>query len=220
MIDSFEHQMLLQEHAYRHISSEIHDNIALSLTLSKLYLQNPDFSQPHQLQKRIDTSLSLIKKTIVDLNRLSKSLNPDIVERFGFLSSVQELVNAIQPSGLFSVELTIHGNEPLLTTNDKLILFRIVQEAINNIIKHSFAKHINICVLTEDAQLVMNIADDGCGFNLTAEQKTGSGISNMTQRAKLLNATFYINPQPGGTVINIAVPLKINASPHARQHCY
>jgi signal transduction histidine kinase len=213
--------MHLQEHALRHISSEIHDNISLSLTLSKVYLQDLDYSHPHQLKKRIDVSIGLIKKAISDLNYLSKSLNPDLVERFGLITSIEQLVNDIESAGLLSIELNIQGVATFLPSNDELILFRIVQEALRNIIKHAKATHVTIHVCSDESLLTINITDNGCGFIKSNEHPTGSGIGNMTRRARLLNASIIINPQTTGTAITISVPKKTNAPSHEqRKHCY
>lgn len=207
--DALNIQISTQEETFQKISAEIHDNISLTLSLSRLYLNDIDPFDTNEVTSKINLSVSLIRKAIEDLNHLSKSLSSDAVEKFGLVKALEEQVNDIRRAGLFCINYNVQGIPRRLPAADEITLFRIVQESLNNIIRHAFANTVHIEVEFGEEDVALSIRDDGAGFNIANEfQKCGSGLGNMRKRARLLNGKLSIHSsQFKGTHINITVPL-------------
>ena len=203
-------QIEIQEQTFHKISTEIHDNISLTLSLSKIYLHDLDFNDHADLSDKINLSVSLIKKAIDDLNNLSKSLNRDTIEKFGLIRSVEELVNDINKAELFKIKFKLKGIPFSADVNRELILFRIIQESLNNIIRHANATHVTITMDYEKSNLTIRIRDNGAGFCTEDVHFTsnGSGLINMKKRAQVINARLQIESKlQHGTTVKIVFPL-------------
>lgn len=211
-------QIAVQEETFQKISAEIHDNISLTLSLSRLYLHDIDIADPIEVNDKINCSASLIRRAIEDLNNLSKSLSSAAIEKFGLIKAIEEQVNDIRRTELFAINLEVKGVQRSLGSHSELIVFRIVQESFNNIIRHAGATEVNITLTYEATTLSIEIVDNGVGFNTcTTNSHNGSGLNNIRKRAQLLHAQLYIASLPNhGTTIRTRVPvtdkLQLNAS--------
>jgi two-component system, NarL family, sensor kinase len=207
-------QLEIQEQTLKYISQEIHDNIGQVLSLAKLNLGTTDVTRPETAQQKIEDSKILVSKAIQDLRDLSKSLNTDFVAEMGFARSVEYEMEMTRKTGSFIADFEIEGKVYKLETQKELILFRIVQEALNNIIKHSKATTIYIKLIYELERFTIKINDDGQGFDLNTlkqNNQSGLGIKNMFNRAQMIGCDFNINSTLAkGTTVNIAVPLLIS----------
>ncbi len=203
-------QLEMQEQTFRHISREIHDNINLSLTLAKLNLHTIDWNNPEVSLIKTDNSIDLITKSIAELSDVSKSLNADIIIQQGLLKALEEEVRRIRQTGLFHIHYTLCGNPVYMDARKELIIFRIVQEAFNNIIKHAAASNTRLCIDYTETSLQITINDDGNGFDqsliLNNQQ---AGIRNMETRTKILNGSMDIASVPGqGTMLSFGIPFE------------
>jgi signal transduction histidine kinase len=202
-------QVDLQEQTHRKISAEIHDNICLTLSLSKLYLTDLNYHDPPDTHDKVNTSISLLKTAMADLGNMSKWMNPDVIERFGLIKAIEELVNDLVKTEQYDADMLISGNIRRIPPANELIIFRVIQEGVNNILKHANAKSIRISVRFSEAFLKVEISDNGKGFD--ANHSAGMGITNMRQRTKLLAGTLEIHQRDGGgTTVTLTVPEKIN----------
>jgi two-component system, NarL family, sensor kinase len=204
-------QLEIQEQTLKNISQEIHDNIGQVLSLAKLNLATTDINQPDVVQQKIEDSKTLVGKAIQDLRDLSKSLNTDYVADMGLARAIEYEMEMIKKTGSFETVFEISGTVRKLETQKELILFRIVQEVLNNIIRHSKAKLINIKLNYMPFIFSIRISDNGDGFDLSLlreNSKFGLGIRNMNNRAQLVGAQFEITSTLEiGTVVNISLPL-------------
>src|SRR5436190_856985 len=128
-------QLEIQEDTFQHISKEIHDNISLSLTLAKLNLNTLSWTEKEKAVSQLNTSIELISQSITNLSDISKSLNSDIIASQGLITAVKNELQRIREIGLFNIDLNIPGNPVYMDIQRELIIFRIIQEAFNNIIK-------------------------------------------------------------------------------------
>ena len=213
-------QLEIQEQTLINISQEIHDNIGQVLSLAKLNLATTDLNKPEALYQKIDDSKNLVAKAIQDLRDLSKSLNTDYVIEMGLARSIEYELEMIKKSGVFQTNFEIEGQVYKIEPQKELILFRIVQEVLNNIIKHSKATNIIAKQDYKPGLFSMQIIDNGDGFDLKAlkeNSKFGLGIKNMHNRAKLIGADFQINSIIGkGTTASLSLPVISNAYEHAK----
>ena len=207
-------QLEIQEQTLKNISQEIHDNIGQALSLAKLNLNTMPATNDEQLQQKITNSKELVSKAIVDLRDLSRSLDTDYVKEMGLLRAIEYELELIRKTGTINTQLTAEGSVLSLDKQKELILFRIVQETFNNIIKHAEAKNLVVNVNYSSTDLVLSINDDGKGVDLSPLNKSnnpgfGLGIRNMHSRAKLIGADFNMRSSTGkGTTVKIILPLQ------------
>jgi len=206
-------QLEIQEQTLQHVSREIHDNIALGLTLSKLHLNTLNFAAADHCRQKVSLSVDLITEAIRHLNNISKSLGADIIERHGLLKAVENEIANLDRTGMFRIDFRVTGTPVFLNARTELVLFRIMQESLNNIIKHSRATEIGLRLNYDDTQLLLTVEDNGVGFALSAGETPqdglpGSGLGNIRHRARLINSCCCIHSTAGkGTVITVAVPM-------------
>jgi len=200
-------QLEIQEQTLKNISQEIHDNIGQTLSLVKLNLNTIDLHKGEGSEEKILYSKELVSKAIVDLRNISRSLNTDAILSGGLIKAIETELNIINNAGSLKGDLIITGHKSRLDPRNELILFRIVQEAINNIIKHSGASLITVRIIFTEGQLAIKISDNGSGFDSNLAASDGSGLRNMRNRAELIGGSFEIYSGPGGTTISVNLPI-------------
>lgn len=200
-------QLEVQEQTLHHVSREIHDNIGLSLTLAKLNLNRLQNELPANSKPDVTESAELISKAIHDLSSISRGLNSSAIASNGLIKALEEECNRINKTGIVNVILKVTGDAVYCDSHKELFLFRIAQEALNNVIKYAYASRATITLHYEKEELRLAIVDDGRGMDLTKKPRLGSGLLNMESRAKLLNGSFNIESGNEGTRITVIIPL-------------
>lgn len=217
--NNFEKQILqskleMQEQTFKTISQEVHDNIGQVLSLVKLNINTMDCNEPKTLQGKINDSKHLITKAIQDLRDLSKSLNTDYVTEMGLVKSVEYELELIKKTGIYEIQFDIEGNQYRWEAQQELILFRIVQELLHNIIRHAKATAIKVHLVFEPELFTLQISDNGIGFDTSQIDQNnfsglGLGIRNMHNRASMINADFKLmSTIEKGTTVTITLPLQ------------
>jgi len=204
-------QLEMQENTFQHISREIHDNISLSLTLAKLHLNTLNLDQRAQASFQVHSSIELISNSINNLSGISKSLNSDIIGSQGLIKALENEIQRIRETGLFSIEFSITGEPAYMETKKELIIFRIVQEAFNNIIRHAKASICRLVLHYNSNALRIEISDDGAGFDVAGEvkrqHKNKAGLKNMETRTKMIGGEMQIESKTGqGSVLKFTIP--------------
>jgi two-component system, NarL family, sensor kinase len=205
-------QLEIQEQTFRNISQEIHDNIGQVLTLAKLNLNTiTSHSVSEDINNKLTNSKDLITKAIQDLRDLSKSLNTEFISEAGLLKSIEYELELLRRTGSIQIITMQEGEYYPLPQQKELILFRIFQEVLNNIMKHSQATEIKVILNFQPQHFSLEILDNGDGFNSDEVGQNGQyglGIKNMQNRSKIIGANFTINSQPGkGTTVRIDLPI-------------
>jgi two-component system, NarL family, sensor kinase len=208
-------QLEIQEQTFQNISREIHDNIGLSLTLAKLNLNILELEKTQRSEELVSSSVDLIGKAINDLSDISKCLNSDAISQQGFLNALQLEIERLIKLNRFQVNFEIIGNPIFFDSQKELVLFRIAQEALNNIIKHANAQNISMRVSFNTKEVKLSIQDNGKGFCYPERQKSlqenmRAGLANMQIRSKMINGSINIESEIGkGTSILVTAPLDI-----------
>lgn len=203
----------IQEQTFQNISREIHDNIGLALTLAKLNLNILEPGRLGRSKELVGESINLISKSIEDLSDISKSLNSEAIGEQGLINALQLEIERLKRLNRFKLECVVSGTPVYFESQKELLLFRIVQEALNNIIKHAEAKRIILEVCFSSTEVTLRISDDGKGFSYANDKnmiqsKMKAGLSNMKIRASLINGIMRIESVIGkGTTITVTVPL-------------
>ena len=188
-------QVEIQEQTLKNISEEIHDNIGQVLSLVKLNLNTFPSGLSEEVTTKLDDTELLLSKAINDLRDLSQSMNTDRISSVGLEVALEHELKQIQKTGRFNTKLHVGGNRYALEPQKEMVLFRIVQECLNNSVKHSAAKNIEIELLYRPGSLILQVSDDGKGFSpgLNHPSKNGLGLKNMYNRAALIGAVFSLH---------------------------
>lgn len=181
------------------IARELHDSIGQSLTLSAfdiISFRNSLLPTQSSLFKRLDTMYSGLMKMSETVQQICTSLRPSLLDEMGLAAAVEWLVNDFSQRTGIETHLEWSSITCKQTYCDTTI-FRIVQEALTNIGKHSNASHAFISFSSKDDQLVLKIQDDGCGITNTPDnQRKSFGVIGMKERAEALGAEFKIISEP------------------------
>lgn len=200
-------QLEIQEHTFKTISQEIHDNIGQMLSLAKLNLTRIDPERLGADQEKLTGAENLVTKAIQDLRDLSRTLNTETVGTIGLLKAIEAELNLLRKTGAVEADFEIQGIPLVLEPQKELVLFRICQEALHNVIKHALASVIHVVASFENRCFKLVIRDNGRGFDLPVSN-CGSGLRNMRNRSGLIGATCDVISQPNsGTQIIINLPL-------------
>ena len=213
-------QLEIQEQTFQQISREIHDHIGQRLTLARLYINGLSESVEPNQQDALHESSALIEEAIGDLKHLSRSLTANIIRDEGLLEALKLEIERVSKITSLRIEMYYADNLPFLSLENELIIYRIIQEAIQNIIKHAKATHVNISLSFSNNILFLEIRDNGKGFDLSAFRSTPkphkSGLENLKKRATLLQGEFDISSEEGkGTFLQFRFPNQQKLTPYA-----
>jgi two-component system, NarL family, sensor kinase len=207
-----ESKLEIQEETFKNISQEIHDNIGQALTFVKLTLHTLNLRSTPEDEYKLDQSRTLLTQAIQDLRDISKTLHTDFIQQTGISDAIEQQLAILQKSGHFQTEFLIEGIPYRFDVHKELLVFRVVQELLNNIVKHAKASWIKIEIAYQRDALVIQIRDNGHGFDLDTldlrpGQGQGLGLRNMLNRMTLINGDIQINSIPGdGTRALITLP--------------
>jgi PAS domain S-box-containing protein len=198
--------IMAQEREREEIGRELHDNVNQILASSRLYLGLVKKEDPDYLQF-ISKTDTLIKDAIAEIRNLSHTLIPSAIYESSLTDQLDTLLHTVSPITSINVAREYQlADEDDLSGKLKLSIYRIVQEQLNNILKYARASNIILRLKENRDALILQIIDDGVGFDPT-EKKAGVGLINIRTRASLLNGTVLIQSAPGqGCEIKIAFP--------------
>lgn len=196
-------QIEMKEQTLNYIGQELHDDLGQKLSVVRLR-QNQLIAKMKDSEKKELVELNeLLGECIQDIRDLSKTLITEQVIHFGLIESLEREISKIRKLRLLKIELVTKKHDIDIAPKHGLILFRIIQESINNILKHSRAKNVSIKIEDDSEKLNILISDNGKGFD-TNLKKDGSGLKNMELRAKIIHAEFSIQSELGkGTQTSI-----------------
>ncbi len=188
-----------QEDERRRIARELHDDINQRLAVLSLGLEG----RPGEIAEHLQTVRELSR----DVHRLSHDLHPARLEQFGISTGLRGLVRKAQTPGSVEVVFETSGDTKGLDEVAALCLYRITQEALANLLRHSEASHAKLRLERAGAQVRLTIEDDGVGFDPVTVRGEGLGLPGMAERAEVAGGTFEIRSVPGeGTQIEVLLP--------------
>ena len=202
----------IQEQTLDHISKELHANFSHLVSLININLAEIIPQSSNEMKESILETKSLAKQLLGELKALSASLNTDHIMHIGFVKALDNELGRLSKTKRYQISFTKSGEEFRLRPEHEIILFRLSQEVLNNIVKYAKATSVIVTITYSADQMLLDIADNGIGFNVNlAEQqsaeKESTGLLNIKKRAKLINADVLINSEEGkGTVVKIKIP--------------
>ncbi len=205
-----------QEKERKRIAENLHDEVGALLSLARLNANKVfgDSTSDNNHKTITKDTIELIDDTIRNVRRISKDLLPATLDEFGLIQSVEDLVSKVNAStNDLQVHFEHHGEFYNLYPEIELALFRVIQELINNVIKHAQATAIKIKLILEDHLLKLDVIDDGVGFKFdnfgekSAFEK-GIGLKNIHSRISMLDGDIhYLSNAPTGTRVLIEIKI-------------
>jgi two-component system sensor histidine kinase UhpB len=199
--------ILAQEKERTEIGKELHDNVNQILGASNLYI-NTAMTDEDMRQELLERSTELVSKAINEIRKISKSLITPGLREIGLIESIEDVIDDMKLARAdLAIELDLQNiSEEQIEDRRKLTVFRIVQEQLNNIVKHARATRVLIRLSMEGANIVVTVADNGVGFDVSRHRK-GVGITNIISRTELFNGKVEIQSQPGeGCTLSVSLP--------------
>jgi signal transduction histidine kinase len=211
----FRRVVAAQEAERQRIARDLHDETGQSLTAIGMGLRGLE----GRLNARNKEALNTLRKletltadSLKELQRLMTDLRPSHLDDLGLSAAIRWYSAKIQENSPLSIRVDIHGEECDLDDAMKITIFRIIQESLNNIIKHSGATHANIHLQFDEKNVRISVFDNGIGFDRDQVQQSGAsrpslGLAGMEERAALLGGTVTIQSRPGyGTEVEAVIP--------------
>ena len=203
-----------QEMERKRIAMEIHDGIGQMLIAIKQRVLNLDFesAEREELEEKISEIDKILSMTIEEARRTSNNLAPIVLKKMGIEDAIEMLCN--QTAKVSNTNILFDHKGPKIRAGENILLavYRILQEALNNLVKHSQASQAKVQFFRDKKSICLIIADNGIGFNLNGNLRKGSnGLNNMRERASLVNGDFYIETKENaGTYIKVDIPFDPN----------
>lgn len=201
-----------EENERQRLARELHDGVGQLLTATKLNLSN--LKNTENATASIQHSMNILDESIQEIRNISHNMVPDVLLRFGLVKAVEEFIKKIKnQSTAINFEST-NFDATCLDETSQLMLYRIIQESVNNAIKYADATTINVQLTSDEDELTLLIEDNGKGFDMDAMlQKNGIGMKNMKLRSEFLKGHLTIDSSLGnGTTIIVDIPINKTSS--------
>ncbi len=203
-------QIESQEQERTRIAKDLHDDVGLMIQALRITALSHLKDAPDESKKEVQQMASELTESV---RKISWNLMPSSLERFGLTSTIEEMCDRLSSHGA-PVNFICNGNPCAIAKNNEVSLYRMVQEIVNNALKHAKASHIVVNLVWSDVQLLLSIVDNGVGFDVskgsaTLTKGSGLGLMSLHSRAHLLGAALSIERNvPSGTCVIILLPLK------------
>ena len=217
LVSASQHQVALEER--QRLARELHDSVSQALygiALGARSARNRLARDPQRAVEPLDYVLSLAEAALADMRSLILELQPEALEREGLVGALVKRAEAIK--GRYDIDVrTDLPDEPPIPVGTKQDIYRIAQEALHNLVKHSHAKHASLRLRVDRDALTMEVADDGEGFDPSQSYPGHFGLPSMRERAQSGGGELQIESRPGeGTTVRVRVPIRaVVAAPGA-----
>lgn len=199
-----------QEEERKRIARELHDGLGVLLSVTKMQFTTIKDKSPEN-QPMIDKATQLLEQASGDVRRLSHNMMPGLLTKLGFYDAAEDLIDNICDIEGMDAVFKIEGDLERLPENKEIMLYRIVQEMVNNTLKHAKAKNVALVIKRTDPELELRYSDDGTGFNPEIREQAAEssfGLRSIWSRVGFLNGTVELKTSPGyGTKYHIRIPV-------------
>ena len=209
-----------QEQERKRIARDLHDDTVQSLIAigQRIELCRASLDDPTEAREQLTDVRRMVTEAIQSIRHFSHELRPPALEDLGLVPALQALVNDLARADALEVNLEIDGQPQGLVPDMEVVIYRIVQEALQNVRKHAHASKVRVCAEFTDKGVAIAVRDDGVGFtippNLTDLANQGNfGLMGIEERVRLFGGELEIHSQPGhGTELKVTLPLELNPS--------
>lgn len=202
-----------QEEERRRISREIHDGPAQMLAniLLRVDIVERTFTERDREEalKEMQGMRSMVRQSLQEVRRIIYNLRPMTLDDLGLVPTIRKYLANVEDYQDISIDLSEHGGIERLSSKYEVAIFRLIQEAVQNAVKHAVANHIQVNLSIDTKQVAVSIRDDGIGFDKSEKKANSFGLLGMRERVEMLDGEFVINTKVGqGTTVYIKIPLK------------
>ena len=199
-----------QEDERRRIAQDLHDEVTQQLAVLSIEIGTAaaEADRSTKTRERCRALQSQVTRIAEEVRRVSHGLHPSVIEDFGLSSALEELCQEVGTH--YGIDIAFDGlvEEIRLSENTSANLYRIAQEALHNTVKHAQATEAWVTLSVSDGRLQLTVTDDGVGFVMAPESRTGLGVASMKERMRMVGGSLSINTLPGqGTTVIASVPI-------------
>lgn len=206
-----EHLQNIREEERLHIAREIHDELGQLLTVLKMdvsWLNKKIQPASEPVRAKLEELLGLIDTTVKTVRRIASELRPSLLDDLGLLAAMEWHLEEFERRSGIEKLMELPGTELHLPDSIKIGLFRIFQESLTNVARHSGAEKVSVRLVQEDKKLILTISDNGKGMAGNTSEKKTLGVLGMKERTLVMGGDFKLISAPGqGTTINVSVPI-------------
>jgi two-component system sensor histidine kinase UhpB len=203
--DSARGALMLQEAERQRIARELHDEVGQTLTGVLLQVEGLAATLPDELRDQFDELRETARHGTEEVRRIARRLRPETLEHLGLQSALSALATAFGDQPRVAVRRQLEP-APALTAEEELVVYRIAQEALTNVVRHAHATAVELSLEHNETQTVLTVADDGCGL-APGSLPSAHGIRGMRERAMLIGAGLSIAARVGGgTQVQLTIP--------------
>src|ERR1035437_6007445 len=198
-----------EEEERRRIGRELHDEAGQSMLLLRLQLEMIERDAPAPLRPRLAETRAIAERAVAELRRLVAALSPAVLERLGHDSALRQLASRFRKMHPAGLRVRISSPSEHLPMPTQEVIYRVAQECLQNIAKHSEATQVNLSLRSADKSIRLSVADNGAGFcaETARNQPMSFGLAGMQERAALLGGTLAVRSAPGeGARITLQLP--------------
>jgi len=199
-------QLRAQEEERKRVARDLHDEVNQALTAILLRLEALTQIAPPRLRDELAETKGLANQAMEELLQLARQLRPTALDDHGFVPAIEEQLRRFRAQYGIETSLATRGALDDLGTDQQLVLYRVTQEALNNVARHAGASSVSVEIARSNGAVTLEVADDGSGFAVGQERR-GLGLDGIAERARLVNGQFQVDARPGrGTVLRLRVP--------------
>ncbi|RYF84880.1 MAG: sensor histidine kinase, partial [Chitinophagaceae bacterium] len=210
-----EHLQNVREEERLHIAREIHDELGQLLTVLKMdvsWLNRKIQPVTEPVKEKMEGLLSLIDITVQKVRHISSELRPSLLDDLGLVAALEWHIEEFGKRSDIELDADLPATELLLPEPVKIGLFRILQESLTNVARHSGATRVTISLMQKENDLILTINDNGKGFDAENTKKKTLGLLGMKERTLMIGGEYKIKGTPGiGTVVEVTVPVPVFA---------
>ena len=213
--EKFSKELIMsQEQERSRIAAELHDSLGQNILIMKNHalLALEALSSDPAVEKHLSELSNEASETLDEVRKISYNLRPYQIDRFGLTESLRSMLKDLSAASLLNIKYAIDNIDGIIPKEFEINVYRLVQESLNNVIKHANAAAVNVEIRNNENEIVITVEDDGSGFDVEAVQSVenkigGIGISGMIERAKISGALLNIKSIPGtGTKVILTFP--------------
>jgi signal transduction histidine kinase len=207
--DALRRAVAAQELERRRLARELHDETGQALTSMLLGLAEVEAAaSPEQAREAVAGLRRLVVSTLQDVRRLAVELRPKALDDFGLLPALKRLGQTVSEGSRLDVQVEARLGGERLPAEAETAVYRIVQEALTNVVKHAEARHVSVLLTRKNESVSVMIEDDGKGFDPGSTRSDGLGLLGMEERVALLDGSLAVESSPGaGTTLVLELPL-------------
>lgn len=205
-LDYGRRMLAAQEGERRRVARELHDEIGQTLTALMLQLGSASRHASPQIRERLGEATETARSTVESLHRILRELRPEALDDLGLPSALATLADHVADRTGIEIGVDVDSALPVLTPEEELVVYRVAQESLTNVMKHANAKQAGLSLRAREDDVTLVVSDDGQGLN--GARSSGTGIRGMRERAMLVGATLDVRSQPDhGVEVALRIPL-------------